>query len=246
MTESPATPLDRLWHLQEVLLEIRSKSERRDRTPDHLEHVEREHRDDSLRGGALQAQLASSEEQRRGLADEIAEWGEKRKKYQEQQRLVKNTREYGALLDQVDAVGREIRSREDATLALDEAIEALAAELAAWEADYAPRLARYDEQMAGWRAEQAELTRQIDAAEARSAALKKVIDRRQLVAFERIAGARGGIAVARVIQVGNQPTCSGCNIRLRPQLFSDLRLSREIVHCDGCKRILYYDGIGGV
>ena len=246
MTDTPAAPLDRLWQLQEVLLEIRSKTERRDRTPDHLEHVEREHRDDALRGGELQAELASSEDERRRLADEIADWGEKRKKYQEQQRLVKNNREYGALLDEISTVAREIRSREDATLQLDEKVDGLKAELAAWETDFAPRQARYDEQMADWRAEQAELTRQIEAAEARSAALKKSVDRRQLVSFERIAGARGGIAVARVTLVGNQPTCSGCNIRLRPQLFADIRMSKEIVHCDGCKRILYYDGIGGV
>jgi predicted nucleic acid-binding Zn-ribbon protein len=245
LTEPAAAPLDRLWHLQEVLVEIRLKTERRERTPDHLEHVEAEHRDEVLRGDELRAALAAGDERRRVLASEVVDWAEKRKKYQEQQRLVKNNREYGALLDQIATVAREIRAREDETLALDEETERIKAELAAWEADFAPRQAKYDEQMADWRAEQAQLARQIAVAEGKAEALKKATDRRLLAAFDKIAKARGGLAVAKVVFVANQPNCSGCNIRLRPQLFSDLRLSKEIVHCDGCKRILYFDGIGG-
>ncbi len=246
MTETAAAPLDRLWHLQELLLEIRVKNERRDRTPDHLEHVEAEHRDEVQRGDEMRTALAKGEERRRVLASEVADWAEKRKKYQEQQRLVKNNREYGALLDQIDTVAREIRAREDETLALDEETERLKGELAAWEADFAPRLAKYDEQMADWRAEQAELAKQIASAEKKAESLKKATDRRLLAAFDKIAKARAGIAVAKVVFVANQPNCSGCNIRRRPQLFSDLRLSKEIVHCDGCKRILYFDGIGSL
>lgn len=242
MKQKPAAPLDRLWHLQEVLLEIRAKTEKRDQTPDHLRHVEAEHADEARRGEELTASLTAREDRRQELADEVATVGETRRRYQEQQRLVKTNREYGALLDQIDTTAREIRTREDETLALDEEIDRLKAELAAWESDFTPRRARYDEQMAGWRAEQAELTGQIAEAEARVAALRKSVDRRNMGVFDRIAAARGGVAVSKVVAgQGHLAICSGCNLRLRAQLFSDLRLSREIVRCEGCKRILYWD-----
>src|ERR1035438_4085309 len=39
------SPVDRLFLLQEVLLEVHQKTERRDKTPDHLVHIEAAYRD---------------------------------------------------------------------------------------------------------------------------------------------------------------------------------------------------------
>jgi predicted nucleic acid-binding Zn-ribbon protein len=34
--------------------------------------------------------------------------------------------------------------------------------------------------------------------------------------------------------------CQECNVRLRPQVYSELRLGKKIIRCDSCSRILYY------
>ena len=39
--------------------------------------------------------------------------------------------------------------------------------------------------------------------------------------------------------------CSACHVRLRPQLLSDLRLAKETVTCESCKRILYWTSRDG-
>jgi predicted nucleic acid-binding Zn-ribbon protein len=34
--------------------------------------------------------------------------------------------------------------------------------------------------------------------------------------------------------------CSVCHVRLRPQVFQQVRTNDAIIQCDSCQRILYY------
>jgi predicted nucleic acid-binding Zn-ribbon protein len=236
------TPLDRLYLLQEVLLEIRTKSEKRAKTPDHLVHVEAAFQDALLRRNEGTARLKGAEERRKVLADEIADLNESLKKYQSQQKAVKTNKEYGALLNEIDTVKKEIRTREDEILSHEEAAAEARKESDSHDDTFPAEAAGYEEQMIEWRAEQTALTAEIDAGEAKAAELRKHIDRKLISVFDRIAKSRAGVAVARVAMAGNQTAaCSACNVRLRPQLLSDLRLSKETIHCESCKRILYWD-----
>jgi predicted nucleic acid-binding Zn-ribbon protein len=36
-------------------------------------------------------------------------------------------------------------------------------------------------------------------------------------------------------------SCSACHVRVRPAAMQSLKAGREILYCDSCKRILYYD-----
>jgi len=62
----------------------------------------------------------------------------------------------------------------------------------------------------------------------------KVIGR---LAREVIEAQQAGAEVALV--VGG--SCSACHVRVRPAAMQILKNGREIIYCDSCKRILYYD-----
>lgn len=47
---------------------------------------------------------------------------------------------------------------------------------------------------------------------------------------------RDGIAVAEV----RNGACSACSMRLRPQLFVDIKMGGNVISCENCSRILYY------
>jgi len=240
-TTSP--PLERLFRLQEVLLEIRVKTERRAKTPDHLAHIEAAYQDSRTKRDEAERKLKEAEARKKALEGEVADWAEKLKKYQGQLAAVKTNREYGALLDEIDGVKREMRTREDEILSLEETLISVREQAASFDASFPEEEASFEEQMAEWRAEQAGLTAEIDRAAALVDVLRKDLDKKLLASFDRTARARAGVAVARVAMVGPQTAaCSACNVRLRPQLLSDLRLSKETVHCESCKRILYWDG----
>jgi predicted nucleic acid-binding Zn-ribbon protein len=235
--------LDRLFLLQEVLIEVHQKIEKRAKTPEHLAHVEAAYRDARQQREENEKTLARAAERRKALEGEILDLNEKLKKYQTQLQSVKTNREYGALLNELDVVKRDVRTREDEILALEETSTAAAAELERRNEAFPAEEAGYEEQMKEWRAEQALLTAEIAKAEAQAKALREELDHRLLSTFDRLSRVRAGIAVAKVDMVGAQTAaCSACHVRLRPQLLSDLRLGRETVTCESCKRILYWAG----
>ena len=47
---------------------------------------------------------------------------------------------------------------------------------------------------------------------------------------------RHGIAVAEA----RDGICMICHVRLRPQVFNNVRRNTEIIQCDTCQRILYF------
>jgi hypothetical protein len=238
--------LDRLFRLQEILLEVKRKTERCGRTPDHLVHVEAAYHDAQKRREELGGRAKEAEERRKVLADELADLGEKLKRYQQQLVAVKTNREYGALLNEIDGVKREVRTREDELLSVEETLASAKIEADERSLSSPGEDQEYESQMTEWRAEQALLSDEIAKAEAEADVLRTAIDRRLLGTYERIAKARAGVGMARVAMVGSQTAaCSACNVRLRPQLLSDLRLSKETILCESCKRILYWDGREG-
>jgi predicted nucleic acid-binding Zn-ribbon protein len=241
--EQPNSPLDRLYRLQEILLEVKKKTDKRARTPDHLTHIEAAYKDALKRRQDAGSRLSQEESRRRTLEGEIADLAEKLKKYQQQLVAVKTNREYGALLNEMDGVKREIRQREDEVLSLEESLARTRQATAERDETFPEETAGYEEQMTEWRAEQAILAEEIARAEKAASEIRETLDRRLLSTFDRIARARAGVAVARVAMVARQTAaCSACNVRLRPQLLSDLRLSKEPILCESCKRILYWDG----
>ncbi|HKC23982.1 MAG TPA: C4-type zinc ribbon domain-containing protein [Thermoanaerobaculia bacterium] len=241
--EQPNAPLDRLFRLQEILLEVKRKTDKKERTPDHLTHIEAAYKDALKRRQEAGSRQSHEESRKKTLEGEVADLSEKLKKYQQQLVAVKTNREYGALLNEMDGVKREIRQREDEVLSLEESLAKTRAETAERDESFPEETAGYEEQMTEWRAEQAILTEEIARAEKIVSELREGLDRRLLSTFDRIARARSGVAVARVTMVARQTAaCSACNVRLRPQLLSDLRLSKEPILCESCKRILYWDG----
>jgi predicted nucleic acid-binding Zn-ribbon protein len=229
--------------LQEVLIEVHQKTERRSRTPEHLAHIEAAYRDARQQREETEKTLARAGERRKVLEGEIADLNEKLRKYQGQLQTVKTNREYGALLNEIDVVKRDVRTREDEILALEEAATAALSELERRNEAFPAEEAGYEDQMKEWRAEQAALSDEIARAEAKAKALREELDHRLLATFDRLSRVRAGIAVAKVDMVGPQTAaCSVCHVRLRPQLLSDLRLARETVTCESCKRILYWAG----
>ena len=59
---------------------------------------------------------------------------------------------------------------------------------------------------------------------------------RLIALFEQVAKARKGIAICAT----HDGLCSVCHVRLRPQVFQQVRQNDGIVQCDHCNRILYY------
>jgi predicted nucleic acid-binding Zn-ribbon protein len=62
------------------------------------------------------------------------------------------------------------------------------------------------------------------------------MDRQTLAIFELVSSRRNGVALAEA----RDGICTICHVRLRPQVFNNVRRNEEIIQCDSCNRILYF------
>jgi predicted nucleic acid-binding Zn-ribbon protein len=54
--------------------------------------------------------------------------------------------------------------------------------------------------------------------------------------FDHVAKQRRGVGIVEA----RDGHCTFCHVRLRPQVFNEIRRNDKIVQCDSCLRILYY------
>ena len=182
------------------------------------------------------AALEASTKARRKQEAELLDLEGKRSRYKGQLMEVKTNKEYTAMLHEIEAVEREIRAREDHILEEMEKSEGLAAEVTREEGSFKlaeqrakAQLGALDEEVRGLEAQVQRL-----AAEREAVAATLPEEAREL--FQRVANFRGS-AVAEAVD----GMCGACHLKLRLQVFSDIKRNEEIVQCPACNRILYYE-----
>jgi len=66
--------------------------------------------------------------------------------------------------------------------------------------------------------------------------LAESIPQRMMRDFERIANRRNGVGLSLCVSA----ICRTCNVRVRQNIVDELRKFRKIIHCESCKRILFF------
>ncbi len=193
---------------------------------------------DTLDANATQAAL-----DRRQAEAAITDAQEKLKHFQQQVSKVRNQREYGALLTEIDTVKQQTRLLEDAALTALSRAEEIAQELAERRAQFADLDARYQVELVNWEAEKPVVAKRAAALKAEVEALEVGLPRPILGHLRRIFERYKGDTVAVVRKVerpGSQAIwhCSSCNYQVRPQVSVEIRTRGTIVQCEGCKRFL--------
>jgi len=186
----------------------------------------------------IKARLATASEKRRAEEKEVAGVQTRLAKYKDQLLEVKTNREYTAMLHEIETAQNDIRTREDRILEimmesdeLNAGVKKSEGELKAAEKEIAAERAVLDKEMVGLQAE-------IDRTTTEREKLVTDIDRHVLAIFETTAKGRKGVAVAEA----KDGLCTICHVRLRPQVFNEVRKNESIIQCDSCRRILYFAG----
>jgi predicted nucleic acid-binding Zn-ribbon protein len=232
--------LDQLYRLQDRIRFVQARQKDRDTVPEDLSDIDREHRERVEVVQRIRERLVEAEAERRHAEGELADFQEKQKKYQGQLRSVQSSREYGAVLNEIDGVDKQIRTTEDRELALEEEIENASADLAAREASLPRETAEHEEKLKDWRTTQRAIDEELAAAQSEIREIETQIPPRERAEFHRLIEKKGGLAIARVAS----GSCSACHVKIRPAAMQILKANREMVYCDSCKRILYWDGQG--
>jgi predicted nucleic acid-binding Zn-ribbon protein len=157
-------------------------------------------------------------------------------KYRDQSLDVKTNEQYKALLHEIQFAEQEIRLNEDRILEVMVNAESRDKEVKAAEAEMKAETAEIEKEK--------EEARQITAADqaklaewnARRDGLRHGVSDDLLRHYERVMKFRGsGLAEVR------DHKCMGCQVMLRPQTYNEVRNGEQLIVCDSCQRILYFD-----
>jgi len=182
------------------------------------------------------AQLAANQEARRAIEKDVAVHQGRLSKYRDQAMAVKTNQEYHAIQHEIAHAQGEIKKHEDVILERMVEADELTSALKAAETQLASEQKTIDADRRKAQAEDAERQKALDALTAERAALVSAIDKRVLAIYDSAFAKRQGIAVAEA----KDGICTICHVRLRPQVFNDVRRNEAIVQCDSCQRILYF------
>jgi predicted nucleic acid-binding Zn-ribbon protein len=160
------------------------------------------------------------------------------KKYEEQQKEVRNNREFESLNKEIEFQQLEIQLCEkkinEFQANIDskrEVLENAKSGLEVRKADLVAKNAELADIIAETEKDEAKLVKESVAAE-------KVIEARLLVAYKRIrGGAINGLAVVKI----ERDACGGCFNQIPPQRQLDISLRKKVIVCEHCGRILVDD-----
>jgi predicted nucleic acid-binding Zn-ribbon protein len=229
--------LQRLIDLQRVESAIADAKGRIAAHPQKLADIDTHLAEASRVLEAVRQRLKDNQEARRALEKDVALYQGRLAKFKDQQAAVKTNREYQALGHEIETAQQDLGRVEETMLERMMEADGIAAEITDAEKVFADRRRELE-------AEKAELAADVAAAEtglaeatAKREALLKEIDPRLATTFEQVARVRKGVAVTTATRDG---LCSVCHVRLRPQVFQQIRHNDSIVQCDSCQRILYW------
>lgn len=191
---------------------------------------------DRSRLDAARAALDESQKARRQLESEVQDLETKRSRYKTQLMEVKTNKEYTAMLHEIESVEREIRGREDRILEEMERAETLGEDVAREEGAFREVERAAGEERAELDARETELGREREKASRERDEVAASIPEQPLSLYQRVAKLRGtAVAEAR------DGLCQTCHVKLRPQMWVDLRHNETLFQCPACHRILYYE-----
>lgn len=180
--------------------------------------------------------LAENQSARRTCEKDLAAVQTRLAKFKDQVMDVKTNREYQAMQKEIEVAQTEVRRIED--LILERMIEAedLGQDLKRAQQDLAADQAAVRDERRALEDEAARLEVELERMSAARQTLMAEMPAHVLMVFEQVAKGRRGIAVAEA----RDGHCTLCNVRLRPQVFNEVRKNDSFIQCDSCQRILYF------
>lgn len=228
--------LERLIRLQRAETELKRVESELAEAPRQKAQLDDHLAEERRRLDVARDALAVSQKARRQFEGELQDLETKRSRYKGQLMEVKTNKEYTAMLHEIEAVEREIRGREDLILAEMEKTEALTSETKREEVTFKEVESRYRDEGRALeaRAEALKTESSRRAAERDAVAATVPQDLREL--FQRVAKLRGA-----AVALASDGMCQLCHMKLRPQMYLDLKHNDAVVQCPACSRILFYE-----
>lgn len=180
--------------------------------------------------------LSHLKDQEKRLIGEIEDDSLRIKKSKSKLMLVGNTKEYHAMMREMDSMEKLNRSREEEKFALMEELQRQNDALAEVDIRYGELKAELDVKRASLEERLAEGKQALDVLEKKRGNAGKEVPAPVLDRYEFI---RRRLDHPVIVPV-DAGICSGCHISIPPQAFIELQRGQQILSCPNCQRLIYW------
>lgn len=228
--------LSQLLSLQEADLEIKRMAEEIALLPARQQMIEAQFAESVKEHSDLKAEYDSALISRIRLEADLSSEQQKSEKFRADLMKARNEKEYATAVREIDASKKAISTFETDLIKLMEKIETLDAALKERSPEIEIRRNELDRQLD-------EITASVAASQTRLSALQQ--DRQSMydtlsmdvrAIYDRVSRLRGGVVLAEA----KDYSCQACRMKIRPQVFNDIRRGDTIIPCENCGRVLFF------
>src|SRR5689334_23211353 len=228
--------LQRLTELEKIDREASRLTEEVAGLPKRVAAIEAKLAEHKAAVEKAKTRVKSNESSRRQNEADIKGFQEKIAKYRSQSSSVKTNDEYRALMHEVEFAEKQISGCEDKILELMIGLETEEKALKVAEAELKTEAADVEKEKAEARVRTAEDEKLLAGLKGKRDELRAGVDYSALAHYDRVMRQRkSAIAEAR------EQKCMACFVMVRPQVWQEIRTNEQIITCNSCGRILYFD-----
>ena len=224
-----------LIRLQSIDTSIQELRSRIDKFPGISKALDEQLRSAQAELDAAKDKNKNNQTTRKKLETDVTAIEAKISKYREQMLSVKTNDEYRALQNEIEHAQKAVRKIEDDILNLMQDAETVQAEIKTAETRLKEDQQKVNIERAALEQENKQDISALDAYLKERKEVETSVSSDLIPRYERVRKARGGIAVGPA----RGYVCELCQVRIRPQVFQEIRKNDQIIACDACQRILY-------
>jgi len=205
--------------------------------PKHIAEIEKKLESHHRKLEADRAALHANQKDRKKDEGDIQIQEQKISRLRGQMADAKTNEQYRAFQNEIEFCEKEIRRAEDHILELMSESEPLDKNVRAAELALKEEKAQVEAEKQQTMARTAEDKKALDLIHQERAEIVSRLHPNVYRQYERIRKSRRGVAIAEAID----GRCSACQIALRLQFFQDLKKGDQVMYCESCARIVYYN-----
>jgi uncharacterized protein len=228
--------LSRLISLQEIDVEIKRLKDEIAMLPVRRQELERDFSGSVKEYSDLKQQFESASSARSQFESELEKEQEKHQKFKNDLMKATNEREYTTAVREIDVARKAISSLETEILKLMEKTEKLDALIKERTPEIDSRRVEIDRQLAEWSEKASANQQRLEYLLTRRAPALEALAPNARATYLRLSRMRSGFALAEA----RDYSCLACRMKIRPQVFNDIRRGDTIITCESCGRILYF------
>jgi uncharacterized protein len=205
--------------------------------PKHIAEIEKKLVSHERKLEADRAALAANQKERKKCESDIQVEDQKISKLKDQSRLAKTNEQLHAFQKEIEFFQNAIRKMEDRILELMSESDPLERNVKTAEAALKEEKAQVESEKESARERTSADQKAAQELRKERASVSSEVTAPVYQRYERVRKGRKGIGVAEAVD----GRCTVCNMAMRLQFFQDLKKGDQVMACESCQRILYYN-----